>query len=110
MQQPKRGDIVTMKGLVTQVYPSGVFTFTSVNPNRGYTANSCCPENVVEIETPIRVGDKVKVDGLGNMVHTLLYIHQKPDDIRKWAVVAFEGDMPKTMHYSKLRHADMRDS
>lgn len=34
---------------------------------------------------------------------TLLCIHEKPNDGRKWAVVAFRGDIPKSVYFHDLR-------
>ena len=34
---------------------------------------------------------------------TLLYIHQYPNDERKWAVVAYYGDIPKSVYFEDLR-------
>lgn len=48
----------------------------------------------------IEVGDKVKIKGGLGTEFTVLYIHQK--DERKWYVVAFMGDAPRTYTESEL--------
>lgn len=62
--------------------------------------------SVVAYRLPIKepkVGDMVKVKN-ESREYKLLYIHQ--EDYRKWAVVAYKGDIPMSCRFEEIRLAD----
>jgi hypothetical protein len=58
---------------------------------------------VVEVERPIKVGDKVRIveEDRSDEVRDVLYIHHK-DPKRKFIVVAYKSDIPEAFYENKL--------
>lgn len=69
--------------------------------------------NIKVLATPPKIGDTVWWDADPKRCYhkhacsywgsTLIYIHQEPDDDRKWAVVAFKGDIPQSIPFNDIR-------
>lgn len=109
MLEPKVGDKVVIEGVVVRVGP---------NPNlvKIKTDEELHPFSIFKrrikrvIASPPQVGDTVWWDFDNHtgcyappIGSTLLFIHQEVNDVRKWGVVAFKGDVPKSIPFSKLR-------
>ena len=113
MLQPKIGDTVTFKAIVEKVFsldngePGSVqVRFVDCAQTGQYVGNLQCGRiHAIEARLP-QVGDNVwfdKPDGCPYSGATLIHIHQGPGDNRKWGVVAFLGDIPRSVYYSELR-------
>lgn len=104
MLKPRVGDTVIIEGVVDSIPLSGT-TFT-MNGIHYWTS---VISKIIPCE--IKVGDTVWWSKNCFITphcsaftgYTVLHIHQGPGDVRKWAVVAFAGDIPKSVNYSLLR-------
>lgn len=55
------------------------------------------------IERALQVGDTVWYENASRDGGTLLYIHQGEGDERKFAVVAYKGNSPKSVPFDQIR-------
>lgn len=122
LQQPKIGDTVVLKALVTSIDKTGSFDCVKLNfidcDSPGNFMHSISVNRIQEIipapPPKPKIGDRVHVKARDKCysssnpgtVSTLLYIHQEEGDVRKWGVIAFKGDIPKCVYFDDLSVAD----
>lgn len=122
MKKPEVGDTVVIHGTVTRVTDKCVFYDSKIGHHR-------LIENMEDLEDVIpkpwgpKVGDEVRFDHHAHEVYynmnrispsfhnlTLIHIHEDPKDCeigyrRKWAVLAYKGDIPISVYFEDLREA-----
>lgn len=110
IQEPEVGDTILIEATV-------ILNNTGAKSLR--CALTACPSEIIieknqikaVLPGPPRIGNTVWWDADPPNVQfaaptlggTLLYIHQADGDDRKWGIVAFRGDRPKSILFSKLR-------
>lgn len=118
--QPKVGDIVTFRAEVVNITARNPFSTDSMgvkfidcpipSPHSSLIAVSRIHEHFPRTEP--KIGETVWYDARDGMYsacpyggQTLIHIHFDPEDHgkRKWGVVAFKGDIPKSVYFSDLR-------
>lgn len=112
MLTPKIGDTVIIEATVTDVSGPLFRWKTPKGCNHVTGTNSLHIKEI--IPGPIKVGEQVTHIGRVNQYVasnqysplTLLHIHQEFGDVRKWAVVAYKGDIPKSVYYEDLRRVE----
>lgn len=113
MLTPKIGDVVQIEGTVVRL-DATYFTLEQEGI-LGITAAMKIARITKIVDVPPKPGDTVWWDEIKNSQggaqyaashwhgSTLRYVHQNPGDDRKWAVVAFEGDIPYSIPYNCIR-------
>lgn len=117
-QVPKVGDKVILKGVVTAVDIAGTFRMDFVDcPGAGASYVSFSPNRIHELISappPVpKVGDRVICKARPNMYEgssiycpvTLIHIHHAVGDVREWGVIAFKGDIPRSVYLEDLEIA-----
>lgn len=116
MLTPKVGDKVTIEGTVLQVsLADKSFRYNSEDVTSWSQPTAFGRITKLEAGHP-KVGDTVwwdigySPDSSMVLYHPcnyngckLLFVHQNPGDDRKWAIVAFEGDIPCSIPYNCIR-------
>ncbi len=107
MLQPRVGDTVLFKARISEICP-------------GFGGDSLVMINFMDCEKPggssllskrihkilprePQIGDTVWYSNAPNDGGTLIHIHQGINDKRKFAVVAFKGDIPRSFDFSAIR-------
>lgn len=106
--QPKVGDTVILRAVVHSInthYSSEIIKVSFIDcPQPGHFPSAINVSSVHAIAPrEPRVGDTVWYEGAPFDGGTLLHIHQGEGDNRKWATVAFKGDIPKSFYFDQVR-------
>lgn len=102
------GDKVSIEAIVTRT-EDAVVNLRSTNDGTSFRVFRTRITKV--LSSPPKVGDTVWWDADPSIkLHaapyygcTLRYVHQADGDLRKWGVVAFQGDIPQSIDFKKLR-------
>lgn len=101
---PKVGDTVIIEGVVIEVITGGFFKFkTDCGSCPAYVSRKHIKDIIPGPPPEPKVGDTVWYDGVPDDGGTLLFIHQEEGDNRKFAVVAYRGDIPRSFSFDKVR-------
>lgn len=118
MLQPKVGDTVIFRAIVKEIDSSYSYPILKVvfidcdQPGLFSRAINVNRVHAVLPRTEPEIGETVWYDAKEGMYsacpyggQTLIHIHYDPEDHgkRKWGVVAFKGDIPKSVYFSDLR-------
>lgn len=106
-KRPEIGDIVTIRGIVIKNHDTYCDVEQIDCEGRYFSAFAYARISSIE-PVPPKVGDTVWYAGANYEGGTLLFIHGDAEEqadraLRKWGVVAYKGDLPRSFPLSEIR-------